>query len=130
MDKKFKSLTIFLIILLVFITAGYFLWQDNLKNQNQPKLDAFAKCLKDKGAVFYGAFWCSHCQSQKKIFGESEKYLPYVECSAPDGNSETQACKDAGIKGYPTWKFKDKSINEGELSLKDLANKTGCKLSD
>ncbi len=30
------------------------------------KYDAFAQYLKDKGAVFYSAFWCPHCQDQKK----------------------------------------------------------------
>jgi thiol-disulfide isomerase/thioredoxin len=33
------------------------------------ELDEFAECLKSKGAVFYGAFWCPHCQDQKKLFG-------------------------------------------------------------
>ena len=45
------------------------------------KYDAFAQCLKDKGAVFYGAFWCPNCQEQKKLFDSSIKLLPYVECS-------------------------------------------------
>ncbi len=43
----------------------------------------FATCIKDSGAKFYGAFWCSHCQEQKAMFGKSSKLLPYVECSTP-----------------------------------------------
>jgi thiol-disulfide isomerase/thioredoxin len=31
------------------------------------KYDEFAKCLTDNGAKFYGAFWCPHCQAQKKM---------------------------------------------------------------
>ncbi len=88
---------------------------------------AFAQCLADKGVKFYGAFWCPHCQAQKKLFGtQAIKKLPYVECSTPDGKSQNQECKDAGIKGYPTWKFTDGSVQTGELTFAQLAEKTGC----
>src|SRR5436853_621590 len=69
------------------------------------KYDAFAKCIKDKGAQFYGAFWCPHCQAEKARFGKSAKYLPYIECLNPDGQSQTQVCIDKGISSYPTWFF-------------------------
>lgn len=104
--------------------VGYSVWQGR-----QPgKLDAFAQCLGTKGAVFYGAFWCPHCQNQKKMFGKSEKLLPYIECSAPDGNSQLQICRDKKIEGYPTWEFSDVSRLSGEIPLKTLAEKTGCPL--
>jgi hypothetical protein len=60
--------------------------------------DAFAKCLTEKGATMYGAEWCPHCKEQKAVFGNSFKYINYVEC--PDN---TQLCLDKGIQGYPTW---------------------------
>ena len=60
--------------------------------------DEFAKCLTQKGAVMYGAVWCPHCIEQKAAFGDSFKYINYVEC--PDN---TQLCIDKGISGYPTW---------------------------
>ena len=87
---------------------------------------SLAQCLKDKGAVFYGAFWCPHCQKQKALFGDSVKYLPYVECSTPDGKNQTEVCKNNNITGYPTWKFKDGTELTGEVSFENLANKTGC----
>lgn len=86
----------------------------------------FTQCLADKGALFYGAFWCPHCQAQKKLFGDAQKLLPYVECSTPDGNGQTQICKDKGINSYPTWVFSDGSKVEGEQSLAKLGEKTGC----
>lgn len=86
----------------------------------------FAQCLADKGALFYGAFWCPHCQAQKKLFGDAQKLLPYVECSTADGNGQTQICKEKGITGYPTWIFADGSKAEGEQSFDQLAAKTGC----
>lgn len=91
-------------------------------------LDSFTQCLKDKGAVFYGAFWCPHCQSQKKMFGDSEKLLPYVECSTADGKGQLAVCREKDITGYPTWMFADGSRESGELDLVVLAEKTGCEL--
>lgn len=85
-----------------------------------------AQCLKDSGAVFYGAFWCPHCQKQKAEFGLAESLLPYVECSTPDQRSQTPICIEKKIESYPTWEFKDGSRQTGEVSLKDLAEKTSC----
>ena len=92
------------------------------------KYDQFAMCLKDKGATFYGAFWCPHCQAQKKMFGSSVSLLPYVECSTPDAKSQTQICIDKNIKSYPTWEFADGSRLTGEISLAELSGKTSCAL--
>ncbi|MBX4195349.1 hypothetical protein KW796_00050 [Candidatus Parcubacteria bacterium] len=92
------------------------------------KLDAFATCIKDSGATFYGAFWCPHCQATKGLFGRSAKLLPYLECSTPDGKSQLPICTEAKIEGYPTWEFKDGSRLTGELSLATIAEKTSCEL--
>jgi hypothetical protein len=92
------------------------------------KYDEFATCLTDKGAVFYGAFWCTHCQAQKKMFGSSQKLLPYVECSTADGKGQLPICKDKNVEGYPTWEFADGSRLTGEVSLEQLAEKTSCTL--
>ena len=101
-------------------------------NSNTPtgpgKYDDFAVCLKDKGAIFYGAFWCTHCQAQKKLFGSSQKLLPYVECSTANGQGQTQACIDKEIPSYPTWEFADGSRLNGEIPLAQLAEKTSCPL--
>ena len=93
------------------------------------KYDSFATCIKNSGAVFYGAFWCPHCQAEKARFGVSERLLPYVECSTPDGQGQTQICKDKGIQTYPTWQFANSTTTiTGELELTDLAQRTSCPL--
>lgn len=89
--------------------------------------DTFAQCLSDAGAKFYGAYWCPHCQDQKKLFQNSKK-LPYIECSTPNGQAQTQVCIDAKITGYPTWDFADGSRSDGALTLKALSEKTNCAL--
>lgn len=91
-------------------------------------LDDFAKCLTQNNLIFYGAFWCQHCQNQKQMFGSSAQYINYIECSTPDGSGQTQACTDAGIKAYPTWEFKDGSRAEGEMTMAQLSQKSGCSL--
>ena len=89
--------------------------------------DTFAQCISDSGAKFYGAYWCPHCQSQKKLFNNSKK-LPYVECSTPNGQAQVQECIDKKITSYPTWIFADGSIGDGEQSLALLSEKTSCPL--
>lgn len=88
--------------------------------------DALAQCIADSGATFYGAFWCPHCQAQKQAFGKSERLLPYVECSTPDGQGQLQVCTDAGIKSYPTWEFPGGERLSGEVEISVLAEKTNC----
>lgn len=92
------------------------------------KYDAFAKCIANTSTTFYGAFWCPHCQNQKRAFGDAAKYLPYVECSTPDASGELPVCVDKGVKEYPTWYFPDGSSGTGELSFETLSGKTGCPL--
>lgn len=86
-------------------------------------LDDFAKCLTEKKLVMYGAAWCSHCQNQKKLFGDSFQYVSYVEC--PD---QPQICLDKEVNGYPTWITADGTKLEGEQKLTKLAEITGCSL--
>ena len=96
------------------------------------KYDAFATCLKDKGAVFYGAFWCPHCQAQKKLFGTSAKLLPYVECSTADASGQLPICIAKKIESYPTWELADgtriPTENSAGVTLETLAAKTSCEL--
>ena len=94
------------------------------------KYDAFARCINQSGATFYGAFWCPHCAQQKTMFGTGAQYLPYHECSTPDGQHETADCTNAGVKNYPTWVFKDGSRSVGVLPLSTLSQKTGCPLTE
>ena len=97
------------------------------------KYDDFAKCIKNSGTEFYGAFWCQHCQNQKSMFGKSAQYLPYIECSTPDGKGQVPNCTEKGIMSYPTWFFPVSGTStperlNGEVSLEDLAKKTSCVL--
>ncbi len=123
--KRAKSLIVWIILGVVVVGIAVFA----VRSSRTPgKYDAFARCLNDKGATFYGAFWCPHCQNQKAMFGKSAGLLPYVECSTPDGNGQTQVCQEKKISGYPTWEFKDGSRESGETSVQTLSEKTNCPL--
>ncbi len=115
---------IVIVLMLIGVVAliGYVVYDYRTPGQ----LDAFAQCLKDKGATFYGAFWCPHCQNQKKMFGKSAKLLPYTECSLPDASGQNQTCNDKKIESYPTWEFADGTREIGEVPLEKLAEKTSC----
>ena len=130
MDDQEQKKKIFFIVLgvLVLGLVGMATLQANKEPEGPGKYDEFATCLQDKGAVFYGAFWCPHCQDQKKLFGKSAKLLPYVECSTADGKGRTQICIDKDVQSYPTWEFADESRLNGQISLAQLAEKTSCVL--
>ena len=127
MEKKNLLITIGTIVAIVIPLAIYA--SVSKPKQDSGPSDQFAQCLTDKGAKFYGAFWCSHCISQKKMFGQSFEKINYIECSTPDGKSQIKECEEAGINGYPTWKFADGSKVEGEVSFEVLSQKTGCELA-
>ncbi len=99
-------------------------------NETPGAYDALAKCLTEKGVKMYGAYWCPHCQNQEKMFGESWKYVTYIECSLPNRAGQTLECSKAGIKGYPTWEFANGERAEGELSLQQLSDKSSCGLGE
>lgn len=84
-----------------------------------------AKCLTEKGAKMYGAYWCSHCQNQKAEFGDSFQYINYFECDPAGENANPQACEQAGISGYPTWIINGQQY-PGEQSFDKLKNLAGC----
>ena len=123
MDKTNKIILTITAVAIIALSAYFF-----SVNGKPGKYDELAICLKDKGVIFYGAFWCSHCQANKKLFGSSAKLLPYVECSTPDGQSQTQVCKDKGVNTYPTWEIASGTRLLGEQSLVKLSEASGCPL--
>jgi hypothetical protein len=117
--------------IVVIVFASQFLFNGGNDEPNTPPttppgelsgLDAFAQCLTDNDAVFYGTEWCGFCNQQKTLFGDSLKYVNYIDC-----DKNTNVCTAQGIRGYPTWKVKGEPL-VGVQSLQALASKTGCQL--
>ena len=80
---------------------------------------ALSEHLRQRGALFYGAWWCPACFMQKNLFGkEAGNRLPYVEC---DKSKEGQVrCQAASIRAFPTWDLPGKPRLEGVQSLETL----------
>lgn len=96
--------------------------------ERETTYDAFATCLADNGAKFYGAFWCPHCQDQKEMFGDSVDLLPYVECDPNGKDSQASLCNEKGVTQYPTWIFNDEKTEVGVLTFEELSEFTSCPL--
>src|SRR5579872_5726136 len=120
-----KEIGIIIAVLAVILLGAYFL---NRPAVSSTKYDAFAQCIKASGATFYGAFWCPHCKAQKAMFGDAVEYLPYVECSEPDGQTQTPICIQKNVQSYPTWVFANGVLEEGTLDLTEIAKQTSCTL--
>jgi hypothetical protein len=119
-----KKVILYVVIAALF--AGAYLAGRYYKNH---KYDSFAKCLATKNARMYGLYWCPHCADQKREFGSSFHYVPYIECASENDPHElTPACKAAGVKLFPSWQFGADPPKEGVLTLQELSQKTGCSL--
>lgn len=93
------------------------------------QLESLAKCLTERGARFYGAYWCGFCTRQKEMFGEFFRYITYIEC-APDRATPEQiaSCEAAEIGGVPDWRFQDGNKVTGLQSIRELSRLSGCPL--
>jgi hypothetical protein len=122
--SKTKKVILYVVIAALF--AGAYLAGRYYKNH---KYDSFAKCLASRNARMYGLYWCPHCADQKREFGSSFHYVPYIECASENDPHElTPACKAAGVKLFPSWQFGADPPKEGVLTMQELSQKTGCSL--
>ncbi|MEK6894204.1 MAG: hypothetical protein AABX10_01960 [Nanoarchaeota archaeon] len=115
-------LVVVAIIVLLFVIGG------SGQSYVQEDIDIFAKCLTEKGAVMYGAFWCPHCAKVKKAFGESFRYVEYVECDPRGEDEQSLLCIEKQIESYATFEFNDNPSTRivGEPTFEELAIATGC----
>ena len=119
MRRTFRTLAVLALVVLISSAVPR-------STQAANKLDVYAKCLTAKKAKMYGLFWCAHCSDQKEIFGSAFHYINYVECGVPGTRQETEECKTAGIKHFPTWEFANGTRQEGLQQLEQLSKQTGC----
>jgi glutaredoxin len=123
MSRNAKFAIIVALLVLVITALAVALSPKQASGYTPDSLKSLAACLTEKKATMYGAYWCPHCQAQKKLFGDAAKDLPYVECT-----EHADECTAKGVTGYPTWIFADGSRVEGEQTFDALAQKTGCAL--
>lgn len=103
-------------------------WLAPAQQPSANKMDTFAKCVAKKNAVMFGSAFCSHCDEQRKLFGDSFRFIHYVECSREGAAEDVSACKSAQVRFTPTWIFSDSDRLLGVQPLKTLGERTGCAL--
>ena len=113
-------------LIIVIVVVLFFLLTKKSSGASQSEIDTFTKCITEKGAVMYGAFWCPHCARTKKMFGSSFKYVKYVECDPRGDNEQSELCISKGIDKYDTWEFADGSRLVSEPTFAQLGENTGC----
>ena len=118
-----KIIIAFSFIVIVFFLYWYFI---GFESENG-KYDSFARCLTEKGVVMYGTDWCVFCREQKNMFGNSFRFINYVNCDPYNNKQQIDECKKENIRVYPTWKIKDKKI-EGLQPLDVLSEVSNCSL--
>jgi len=114
--KLLKNPLTYIAIVLILIVSFY--GYKSITGNSIGEYDEFAKYLKEQGAVMYGTEWCGFCNKQKELFGNSFKEINFVDC-----DKNQQACSEAGVTGYPTWKINNQNY-PGLQSLERLAELT------
>ena len=122
----FRNIAIAVIILSVVGIVALRI-SDSKRPIDDGAIATLAQCLSDKGVKMYGAEWCSHCQDQKKAFGDAWPLIDYVECGVPgDPRGQAEECEKDGVSTYPTWQFSLGHRETGKLSFVELAFNAGC----
>lgn len=122
-ELKIFQIIFIIIIIVILIGTGVFILSLKEESISKESLEGFAKCLADKGAIMYGNYNCVHCQNEKNAFGESFKFIKYVECT-----ENPKICIDAGIEVVPSWIFSDGKKLTGRQGIEKLSKESGCLL--
>jgi len=118
MSKKLpKKLFILVFAALFLISCG---------TPRDTTYDYLAKCMAESGVKFYGSFTCHNCTNQKKMFGDSAEYLPYIECNPNGKDSQAALCAAEGVTSIPDWRFPDGTQKIGTQKLEDLSTWSSC----
>lgn len=120
--NKINKLAIFLLFIFLLSFSGC--------GEQQKDYTILAQCLTEKGVKMYGAVWCSHCQRQKKAFGEAFKYITYIECDPKTDLESAKICLNDKVESYPTWRFADGTELIGEQDVEQLGLRVGCEAAE
>lgn len=102
-------------------TLGIYSNQNKQAFASQTYAGKLAQHLTTNGSKMYGAYWCPHCNDQKKLFGDAVAKMPYVECAPDKANPRVQSdlCRAKQIESYPTWEIGGK-LYPGVKPLEEL----------
>jgi len=119
--ERNKKIFNYSILALIALAIAYAIYANASAKVVSGEHDKLAQCLTKKGVTMYGTDWCPHCQDQKRLFGDSFKYVTFINCDI-----NAQACTAAGVEGYPTWIFPVGTRMSGLQPLEKLAELADC----
>jgi glutaredoxin len=123
-DKTIKiiiaSILVVAIVSLIAYTSFGIGGKAIIDTSSNSELDVFARCLSENKVVMYGTEWCSYCNRQKELFGNSFREVTFIDC-----DKNKALCQSEGITGYPTWKVNGNSY-PGLKTLTQLSEISGC----
>lgn len=114
--KSNKKVIIISIVSALLVLAGISIGVSFANSNKAGPVDDFAKCLKEKGAIMYGASFCQYSHAQKGMFGNSFKYVDYRDFS-----------EDSNVKKTPTWIING-MYYQNVQTFDRLSALTGCSL--
>lgn len=115
-----KEKYVWLIVsLLIFLGVAAVTW-NIMQGGPVPGLNQVTTICIAENSVFYGTEWCSFCQKQKELFGDSAELLNIIDC-----DEDKDVCVAAEIAVFPTWDIKRERYT-GVQSLEKLRELTGC----
>ena len=128
MKQNFLGIGI-LVVFALLLGGALLLNEWYLKNKPR-QYDAFVQCLSESGLLFYGAWWCPACQSQKSFFkGSLTSEAPYIECSSPGVRTlDNPVCTEENISSTPTWTIPGTPVRFNTLSRESLSLLSNCPL--
>ena len=93
-------------------------------------LEPLARCLAERGVVYYGSATCSACREQKQRFGPAFRWIDEVECHPHAEGSDPERCLARGIRVTPSWLLERDGRElrrlEGAQRPEALADFAGC----
>ena len=120
------------VILLVFLSLGISALNQGYTGQlvgdrftSEKQADQFAQCLTRQGWVMYGYYWSQSTQQQKSLFGNSFRFVNYVECDGRHQAGQPEVCQQVGVDSFVEWNRGSQSYT-GPLGVEELAGLSGC----
>jgi hypothetical protein len=123
MEAKTRTAITFAVLIVLIFGAYFFTdWFSKATGYvlGEDEKESIAKCLAEKGAVFYFSSTCPKCDEQIQMFGNTAVgFLVKYGCESAD------ECPADG--GVPAWKINDK-FYYGKKNFAELQKLSGCKI--
>ncbi len=122
MESRTRAIITF--IALIFIITSLYFFTDWFSKTTgylfkEDPDNELAKCLTQKGAIFYTSESCPDCKQQRRLFGNTAfDFLNYIDCT-----ENSPQC--SSLKSIPAWKVNNTMLY-GVKTTQELRVLSGC----